>query len=214
MRRLRRGFTLIELLVVVSVVALLIAITVPAVQSARESARRLQCTNHLKQTGIALAEHEAQYSYYPPGRTMRWQISPGARLKLAFPSPRQGFYDLLPFLEETPLYNSFNTAVDVADGIQVDLVLNMTAGSVPIGTLLCPSDGTRASVYPGKSSYRFNVGDTSWFGGSSGSDYLDEAAAFVILRNNYARQFTDGLSNTVGLSERLVGSGTSSVRQL
>jgi prepilin-type N-terminal cleavage/methylation domain-containing protein len=108
----RRGFTLIEMLVVVSIIGLLIALILPAVQSARESARRLECVNHLKQVGIALAQHQSHLSYYPSAREGRWRRTPGSPPGLAYASPRQGFYDLLPFLDQVPLYNAFNTAID------------------------------------------------------------------------------------------------------
>ena len=203
-----RGFTLVELLVVVSILGLLIALTIPAVQSARESARRLECVNHLKQLGIGLGQHQSQYSYYPSGRRGRWRRVPASRPGVGYPYPRQGFYDLLPFLDQGPLYNSFNTSIDLAPLLPVELVLNDTAGRYPIGLFLCPSDWKALPTSPGPSSYRFNVGMLWPPTAPGGDDYLYRPGAFRLGPYSRPQDFTDGLSNTVGLSERLTGSGS------
>ena len=132
---------------------------------------------------------------------------------MAFPKPRQGLYDLLPFLEQMPLYNSFNTAIDLASLIPVEMVLNNTAGQVPVGTFLCPSDWRALPSTPGPSSYRFNVGMLWPPSAPGGQDYLYRTGAFRLGPHSRPQDFTDGLSNTVGLSERLLGSQVGSPNQ-
>ncbi len=105
----RHGFTLIELLVVIAIIAVLIALLLPAVQSAREAARRVQCTNNLKQIGLALHDYENSMGVFPPaGKSTYYTSSP----------PNAQFVDgvglfprILPFLEAVPTYNAINTPV-------------------------------------------------------------------------------------------------------
>ena len=113
----RRGFTLIELLVVIAIIAVLISLLLPAVQSAREAARRAQCTNNLKQMGLAMHNYHSAVGTFPMGNTIaNAYYSP-------MPSPTSwGTFSahalMLPYMEQTPLYNScnFNWNIWYADG--------------------------------------------------------------------------------------------------
>src|SRR5499427_102390 len=106
-RSVRHGFTLIELLVVIAIIAVLIALLLPAVQAAREAARRAQCTNNLKQIGIALHNYHDVNSAFPPGALSHYQ---GGNVTLG----QQNNWDcsvhmrLLAFMEQKPLYNAMN----------------------------------------------------------------------------------------------------------
>src|SRR5215217_796472 len=109
--RLRsRGFTLIELLVVIAIIAVLIALLLPAVQAAREAARRAQCTNNLKQIGLAVHNYESANKSFPIG---------GQGSMYGIPVPDTMYVDgtglharILNFLEEVPVYNSINFGLD------------------------------------------------------------------------------------------------------
>src|SRR3954447_24438274 len=105
----RRGFTLIELLVVISIIGVLIALLLPAVQAAREAARRAQCTNNLKQLGLAIHGYVDAHGVMPLG-SFKMPTPVGA-------DPCRGgheagvFIALLPYLEQGPLFNAFNGSV-------------------------------------------------------------------------------------------------------
>ena len=127
----RRGFTLIELLVVIAIIAVLIALLLPAVQSAREAARRAQCTNNLKQLGLAVHNYHSSMN-----------VLPAASM---FTGPSVGSWSwcaswtvfLLPNLEQTPLYNATNFA------FSMDQLCNSTVSYNKLGALVCPSDGQK-----------------------------------------------------------------------
>src|SRR5262249_24083869 len=109
MPRERRGFTLIELLVVIAIIAVLIALLLPAVQAAREAARRAQCTNNLKQLGLALANYESAQSCFPI--SLVYGVGVGLCTSPGFGRGCQNtpwFVLMLPFIEQGPLYASFN----------------------------------------------------------------------------------------------------------
>jgi prepilin-type N-terminal cleavage/methylation domain-containing protein/prepilin-type processing-associated H-X9-DG protein len=135
--RSRQGFTLIELLVVISIVAVLIALLLPAVQAAREAARRVQCSNNLKQIGLALHNYHSVHDTFPPGA-------------IGLPShpigcTRRGhsvFTLLLPFVEQTPAFNAinFNFASYLSQGPLNDGWINWTGLSHRVATYICPSD--------------------------------------------------------------------------
>jgi prepilin-type N-terminal cleavage/methylation domain-containing protein len=149
--RRRKGFTLVELLVVIAIIGLLIALLLPAVQAARESMRRSQCSNNLKQVGVALHNFCAAHGSFPHGTYN--QIDDYAA---GTPAPYNGYnerrcwmHDILPFLDEQPLY-------DVIDPY-VRLQPNSTANSGPncmsapqrwqiVSPLLCPSDPANPKV--------------------------------------------------------------------
>ena len=119
-----RGFTLVELLVVIAIIGILIALLLPAVQAAREAARRLQCTNSLKQIGLAIHNYESTHRKYPPSGAG----PPG-------PSPlHHGFFTfLLPYLEQGAIHDQYHWDQDWYTA------LNQTATETDIGLLFCPS---------------------------------------------------------------------------
>src|SRR5437764_1894321 len=114
-RHVRQGFTLIELLVVIAIIAVLIALLLPAVQSAREAARRSQCTNNLKQLGLAVHNYHSTHNVVPPSGERGWDDDkPGTGVgsactgaRIVAPTNRYSMKcHLLPFLEQVPTYNA------------------------------------------------------------------------------------------------------------
>jgi prepilin-type N-terminal cleavage/methylation domain-containing protein len=188
----RRGFTLIELLVVIAIIAILIALLLPAVQQAREAARRVQCKNNLKQLGLALHNYHDVHRCFPPNgvnnvtNTQTWSA--------------QAF--VLPYLEGGNLYNQIDFDVGYGHPHNVSPV-HVRAMRIPV--LLCPSDPNDrqrvnssgdAEHYPlsyavGRGIYEVHRTNQSADGG----------AAFAYNRVTRDRDFTDGMSNTVGMSE-------------
>jgi prepilin-type N-terminal cleavage/methylation domain-containing protein/prepilin-type processing-associated H-X9-DG protein len=182
MQRNRRGFTLIELLVVIAIIAVLIALLLPAVQAAREAARRSQCTNNLKQIGLAMANYVSSNTAVPPNMVDQSEYGGGAKI----PMPYQNFSQvtrLLPYIEQQVAYNALNWsfgsrwsdfANGVSDGPQDGAsggaysMVQYTVLTMQITTFLCPSDqnpgssgtfavnGTNKLV--GASNYPSNVG--------------------------------------------------------
>src|SRR5689334_11815034 len=105
MKQNRRGFTLIELLVVIAIIAVLIALLLPAVQSAREAARRAQCTNNLKQLGLALHNYESSFKVFPFGKGASYgNVLPGTPVYARWSCNSM----LLMYLEQGTLFNSIN----------------------------------------------------------------------------------------------------------
>src|SRR5271157_319813 len=109
LRRSRRGFTLIELLVVIAIIAVLISLLLPAVQSAREAARRAQCTNNLKQIGLAMHNYHTANNTFPPGTAASYNTqNPGCIAWMGWSAQAL----MLNYLEQAPLYNAANFSLD------------------------------------------------------------------------------------------------------
>src|SRR5262249_6665825 len=125
----KRAFTLIELLVVIAVIATLIGLLLPAVQSAREAARRAQCVNNLKQIGLALLNYEGTLQTFPPGYVSNFDAQGNDT------GPGWGWAAmLLPQFEQTPLFNSINF------NLAIEHPGNLTSRLPVVDNFLCPSD--------------------------------------------------------------------------
>ena len=155
---LRRGFTLIELLVVISIIGVLVSMLLPAVQSAREAARRAQCSNNLKQLGLALHTYQESIGCFPPG----YLSLPGSDGDNV--GPGWGWNAMiLPQIEQNPVYNSINF------GIGIESVQNQTSRLTKLNTCICPSDASFKA--------QFTVVDDSTSSTTLGTPICDVAAS-------------------------------------
>jgi prepilin-type N-terminal cleavage/methylation domain-containing protein len=220
MRKIRHGFTLIELLVVIAIIATLIALLLPAVQSAREAARRSQCLNNLKQIGIAVANYESSFRLYPFGKGLKYDpvAVPGAAAYARWSALSQ----LLIYIEQGNLFNSINFnlppetpgmagAVPFMPPYQNPNRENMTAALTQVATFLCPSDAPPISIWPGATNYTAN--QQTWACDLSenfpSTIAPGEAPQGVFYYNSSVRVagVTDGTSNTAYFSEKIRGTG-------
>jgi prepilin-type N-terminal cleavage/methylation domain-containing protein/prepilin-type processing-associated H-X9-DG protein len=218
-----RGFTLIEVIVVVAISGALMAIAIPAVQAAREMARRMQCQSHLRQIGLGCCSHEASQRHFPSGGWgWGWQGDPDRGYAMA--QPGGWVYNLLPFVEETQLRLRGKGA-----DLSTKRVEGQAVAATPLSLFNCPTR-RNADAYPfvcsqnffnierpnavGHTDYAANAGDMDpgqYYG--SGPESLTQAGSYkwtqmdrtglVFQRSTIrAKQVTDGLSMTY-----LVGEG-------
>ena len=196
-----KGFTLIELIVVILVIAILTAIVLPAVQSARGTARRVECINHLKQIGLALQSYESSCRVFPgvstiSGRTVFGFYSNHSYSPLA---------RLLSDLDQGPLYNAGNFTAEAT--LPETLWANLTVMSASVALFLCPADQSVPTPGYGRSSYRFSIGPSPWIAPAT-LKRESEDGPFTVHRTYGPASFGDGLSGTIGVSERLQGDWT------
>ena len=213
----RVAFTLVELLVVIAIIGVLVALLLPAVQAAREAARRSSCSNNLKQFGLALQNYHGVHGHFPSNS--RWWSGDGDLRK------GSAHVKMLPFIEVDTFHNLLEFEGDVVAQIEADPDLSSTL----IPFMRCPSDeyqplseqegfamtnygtsvGAQAtwghcSAYPGNT---FKNGPSA----DGNSESADEISG-VFSRRGWAasiREITDGTSNTIAMGEALPGCSTS-----
>jgi prepilin-type N-terminal cleavage/methylation domain-containing protein/prepilin-type processing-associated H-X9-DG protein len=202
----RRGFTLIELLVVIAIISVLIALLLPAVQAAREAARRTHCANNLKQIGLALANYALTHGGYPQG-----YVSVYDTINRVETGTGWGWGGMiLPQMEQGNIYNALNFNIQIKDPAM------LTIRTTPIATYLCPSDSMPLRWTTDDGSARFYKGYVEYISHPicdvAGSNYtgvfgIGEPGVDgegIFFRNSFVRltDITDGLTNTMIVGER------------
>jgi prepilin-type N-terminal cleavage/methylation domain-containing protein/prepilin-type processing-associated H-X9-DG protein len=190
--RPRGAFTLIELLVVISIIGVLIALLLPAVQDAREAARRAQCTNNMKQLGLAIHNYEGSNNALPPSMVLQ-----GVGNRTLWNGGWSVHGRILPFLEQSGVFNTANFSLNK------ELPANSTTIRLSISAFLCPSEvsqepSTHDYGVAGVSSYGSSSGDWFVWGGFDGPE---NRSAFGPNRARRLAQFLDGLSGTILMAE-------------
>jgi prepilin-type N-terminal cleavage/methylation domain-containing protein/prepilin-type processing-associated H-X9-DG protein len=206
-----RGFTLIELLVVIAIISLLMSLFMPAVQRARDAARRAQCKNNLKQIGLAMQSYHADHRCFPPG-IMYVEDT----LRLEDGNRGSAFIRILPYLDQIPLHDAYNFQIAYFHPP------NLTVTRTVVDTFLCPSNFTENSrtpdpgsavphalMYPensGASDYLLSFGHFAPSGFEPGMFSLvgrSYGGFFGILygRPHAVRDVRDGLSNSLQVGE-------------
>ena len=222
----RQGFTLVELLVVIAIIGILVGLLLPAVQAAREAARRMQCSNNLKQIGLAILNYEGTHKRIPPGAI----FAGGAATTIGrFSGPLNNRGSLLafilPYIEQNALYAQFDFAMPIDDARFPPTVnggMFLKGATVP--AYICPSD-TNDVLSPGvnqiqPSNYHMSTGPTADISDSgscscplittfrtyslAGTNVNAPAGPFSRNGHNYTAKLShisDGLSNTIFVGE-------------
>jgi prepilin-type N-terminal cleavage/methylation domain-containing protein/prepilin-type processing-associated H-X9-DG protein len=237
----RKGFTLVELLVVIAIIGVLVALLLPAIQAAREAARRTSCVNNIKQMGLAAANYESARKTFPPGRLFPDWIAAGSSTPkqnytnyegTIAATDKTGFYSvhiwLLPYMEASNVYQLIDfkkpqwKKMEEPEGTPINP--HYAAYSTAQGIFICPSDGNTGKVIS-ENNYRSNFGGNSPGAGvrtTAMNTTQAEPADMWNCNGNGAfnmgtkglrtGEYSDGLSKTAFFAERFKGGGEEGTR--
>jgi prepilin-type N-terminal cleavage/methylation domain-containing protein/prepilin-type processing-associated H-X9-DG protein len=208
-RATRPAFTLIELLVVTGIIGILVSLSLPAVQAAREASRRAFCANNLRQLIIAAHGYEGEFGSFPPRQASYvFYVDPSG---YAIGAHHSLHTRLLPALEQGQLYNAINFQVPLVFMTDIQAFgANLTAAVTTVSVFVCPSDPLSRPLPFAPNNYRGNAGLCGYCSPGSVRERLvpgfvgDEMGAFT-YHGTRLSEFTDGLSSTIAFSEKLVG---------
>lgn len=189
-QRARPGFTLVELLVVIAIIGILVSLLLPAVQAAREAARRMSCSNNLKQLGLAIHNYHDVHKVFP---------SEGIWADRSGTQPRNFSWICLtlPFFEQQSLHSAINFSLPIMNAAQV--VNGKPIRSVAIASLLCPSDDNWIEGLPYGFALTSYAGSSGWDGHARDTDM--HRGMFSTARTTTLAMITDGTSNTLAIGE-------------
>lgn len=196
----RSAFTLVELLVVIAIIGILVGLLLPAVQAAREAARRMQCSNNMRQLMLGALNYESSYKRLPASRmsTTADKLGPANSISV--------HARLLPFMEQTQVYDLIDFR------FEYNHPNNLTALNSKVATFVCPSDPATAiesANQGGQNNYYVNSGTIPLWQRSTSASWIGQIPDWdgVFYRDSFLKLagITDGLSNTAGFSERLTG---------
>lgn len=225
----RRGFTLVELLVVIAIIGVLVSLLLPAVQAAREAARRMACQNNMKQIALALHNHESTFKQYPPAGKGYAMCPAGANASTEIYNSN-GLVNLLNYIEQQSIYDQFKikeahailgsaASRNTTGTIVGDPIANGNAAlsSTVISTFLCPSDSNAHTGWLIGQHYGPDAGTKGMAGAGTNYDFITSDSDFSICNNwktagvrrrmfgenstTRAGDITDGLSNTFAIGE-------------
>ncbi len=192
----RNAFTLIELLVVIAIIGILVGLLLPAVQAAREAARRMSCSNNLKQVSLAMHNYESAYGVFPRAGTVDQDFSVQARL--------------LPYIEQSSLHDMLDYSKPAFSGpfnAKVPHPSLAAAFATPINTFLCPSDPSPSVVVMTVSGTAYTYGSMNYMisygSGTKNNNDLRWRTDGIVFQNSSTsfRDILDGTSSTVIASE-------------